>query len=153
MQTEFPEKYRILGLKIAYYRKKAGYTQEVFQKRSTKASIFLRRLKGQVQQGAYRWKRCSKWLLSFKSRLQSCWKMTERNCRQHKAAVPLEGGGFACSGQFHASVWLNDTQHTGERIHRHCLMISQQVYYVGRWAMSNMILNPSGPRSITSPRT
>jgi len=57
--------------------------------------------------------------------------MTERNCRQHKAAVPLEGGGFACSGQFHASVWLNDTQHTGERIHRHCLMISQQVYYVG----------------------
>ena len=27
MQTEFPEKYRILGLKIAYYRKKAGMAE------------------------------------------------------------------------------------------------------------------------------
>ena len=27
METEYPERYRILGLKIAYYRKKAGYTQ------------------------------------------------------------------------------------------------------------------------------
>ena len=31
MKTEFPEKYITLGLKIAYYRKKAGYTQEVFE--------------------------------------------------------------------------------------------------------------------------
>ena len=30
MHTEYPEKYVTLGLKIAYYRKKAGYTQEVF---------------------------------------------------------------------------------------------------------------------------
>ena len=29
MQTDYPEKYKTLGLKIAYYRKKAGYTQEV----------------------------------------------------------------------------------------------------------------------------
>mgnify|MGYP003378545827 CR=1 FL=1 len=29
MQTEFPERYITLGLKIAYYRKKAGLTQEV----------------------------------------------------------------------------------------------------------------------------
>lgn len=28
MQTEFPERYITLGLKIAYYRKKAGMTQE-----------------------------------------------------------------------------------------------------------------------------
>ena len=28
MQTEFPERYITLGLKIAYYRKKAGLTQE-----------------------------------------------------------------------------------------------------------------------------
>ena len=27
MRTEYPEKYLTLGLKIAYYRKKAGYTQ------------------------------------------------------------------------------------------------------------------------------
>ena len=30
MKTEFSEKYITLGLKIAYYRKKAGYTQEQF---------------------------------------------------------------------------------------------------------------------------
>ena len=30
MKTEFPNRYITLGLKIAYYRKKAGYTQEAF---------------------------------------------------------------------------------------------------------------------------
>ena len=30
MQTEYPEKYKMLGLRIAYFRKKEGYTQEVF---------------------------------------------------------------------------------------------------------------------------
>ena len=30
MKTEFPDRYITLGLKIAYYRKKAGYTQEAF---------------------------------------------------------------------------------------------------------------------------
>lgn len=30
MQTEYPEKYITMGLKIAYYRKKAGYTQDAF---------------------------------------------------------------------------------------------------------------------------
>ena len=30
MRTEYPERYITLGLKIAYYRKKAGYTQEVY---------------------------------------------------------------------------------------------------------------------------
>lgn len=29
MRTEYSQKYITLGLKIAYYRKKAGYTQEV----------------------------------------------------------------------------------------------------------------------------
>lgn len=33
MNTEYPEKYTTLGLKIAYYRKKAGYTQESFAER------------------------------------------------------------------------------------------------------------------------
>ena len=41
MQTEFPEKYRILGLKIAYYRKKAGYTQEVFAEKINKSKIVI----------------------------------------------------------------------------------------------------------------
>ncbi len=30
MKTEFPDRYITLGLKIAYYRKKAGFTQEAF---------------------------------------------------------------------------------------------------------------------------
>ena len=30
MITEFPDRYITLGLKIAYYRKKCGYTQEAF---------------------------------------------------------------------------------------------------------------------------
>lgn len=30
MKTEFTERYITLGLKIAYYRKKAGFTQESF---------------------------------------------------------------------------------------------------------------------------
>ena len=29
MKTEFSDRYITLGLKIAYYRKKSGYTQEV----------------------------------------------------------------------------------------------------------------------------
>ena len=46
MQTEFPEKYRILGLKIAYYRKKAGYEQEVFAEKINKSVNFLAQVEG-----------------------------------------------------------------------------------------------------------
>lgn len=46
MQTEFSEKYRILGLKIAYYRKKAGYTQEVFAEKINKSVNFLAQVEG-----------------------------------------------------------------------------------------------------------
>lgn len=46
MQTEFPEKYRILGLKIAYYRKRAGYTQEVFAEKINKSVNFLAQVEG-----------------------------------------------------------------------------------------------------------
>ena len=43
MQTEYAGKYITLGLKIAYYRKKRGYTQEVFAEKIGKASTFSRR--------------------------------------------------------------------------------------------------------------
>ena len=46
MQTEFPEKYRILCLNIAYYRKKAGYTQEVFAEKINKSVNFLAQVEG-----------------------------------------------------------------------------------------------------------
>ena len=46
MNTEFPERYITLGLKIAYYRKKAGYTQEVFAEMINKSVNFLGQIEG-----------------------------------------------------------------------------------------------------------
>ncbi|MBQ9535672.1 MAG: helix-turn-helix transcriptional regulator [Clostridia bacterium] len=46
MQTEYPERYKMLGLKIAYYRKKAGYTQETFAERIDKSVNFLAQVEG-----------------------------------------------------------------------------------------------------------
>lgn len=41
MKTEFSERCIILELKIAYYRRKAGYTQEYFAKRIGKSVSFV----------------------------------------------------------------------------------------------------------------
>ena len=46
MKTEFSEKYITLGLKIAYYRKKVGYTQEVFAEKIDKSVNFLSQVEG-----------------------------------------------------------------------------------------------------------
>ena len=46
METEYPERYRILGLKIAYYRKKAGYTQESFAEKIGKSHNFIAQVEG-----------------------------------------------------------------------------------------------------------
>ena len=46
MQTEYPERYKIMGLKIAYYRKKTGYTQEVFAEKIGKSVNFLAQVEG-----------------------------------------------------------------------------------------------------------
>ena len=46
MRTEYPKKYVTLGLKIAYYRKKAGYTQEVFAEKIGKSVNFLGQVEG-----------------------------------------------------------------------------------------------------------
>ena len=40
MRTEYSERYITMGLKIAYYRKKAGYTQEVFAVLLAAVNIF-----------------------------------------------------------------------------------------------------------------
>ncbi len=45
MKTEFHERYITLGLKIAYYRKKAGYTQENLAELIDKSVSFV----GQVE--------------------------------------------------------------------------------------------------------
>ena len=46
MQTEFPERYISMGLKIAYYRKKTGMTQEVLAERIGKSVNFVAQVEG-----------------------------------------------------------------------------------------------------------
>lgn len=46
MQTDYSEKYTTLGLKIAYYRKKAGYTQEAFAELIGRSVNFLAQVEG-----------------------------------------------------------------------------------------------------------
>ena len=46
MRTEYPQRYITMGLKIAYYRKKAGYTQEAFAEKIGKSVNFLGQIEG-----------------------------------------------------------------------------------------------------------
>lgn len=46
LKTNYPERYRLLGLKIAYYRKRAGYTQEQFAEVIGKSLNFLSQVEG-----------------------------------------------------------------------------------------------------------
>ncbi len=46
MQTEYPDRYITMGLKIAYFRKKAGYTQEVFAEKIGKSLNFISQVEG-----------------------------------------------------------------------------------------------------------
>ena len=46
MDTKYPERYRIMGFKIAYYRKKSGYTQEAFAEKIGKSVNFLAQVEG-----------------------------------------------------------------------------------------------------------
>lgn len=46
MKTEFSQRYITLGLKIAYYRKKAGYTQEYFAELIEKSPSFVAQVEG-----------------------------------------------------------------------------------------------------------
>ncbi len=46
MKTDFPEKYITLGLKISYYRRKAGYTQEYLADLIGKSVSFIGQVEG-----------------------------------------------------------------------------------------------------------
>ena len=46
MKTEFSERYITLGLKIAYYRKKSGYTQETFAELIGRSVNFVAQVEG-----------------------------------------------------------------------------------------------------------
>ena len=72
MRTEYPKRYVTLGLKIAYYRKKAGFTQEVFAEKIGKSVNFLGQVEGT---GTVRGVSRSLMFLGFLP--QSCWKMIE----------------------------------------------------------------------------
>lgn len=41
MQTQYPERYKTFGLKVAYYRRKAGYTQEYFAEKISRSRNFV----------------------------------------------------------------------------------------------------------------
>ena len=46
MKTDYPERYITLGLKIAYYRKKRGYTQENIAEKAGISLNFLAQIEG-----------------------------------------------------------------------------------------------------------
>ena len=46
MDTEYSDRYITMGLKIAYYRKKAGFTQEVLAEKIGKSVNFLSQIEG-----------------------------------------------------------------------------------------------------------
>ena len=46
MKTEFSERYITLGLKIAYYRRKAGFTQERYAELIEKSVSFVGQVEG-----------------------------------------------------------------------------------------------------------
>ena len=46
MKTDYPERYITLGLKIAYYRKKRGYTQENLAEKVGISLNFLTQVEG-----------------------------------------------------------------------------------------------------------
>lgn len=46
MNTEYTDRYVTMGLKIAYYRKKAGYTQEVFAELIGKSLSYIAQVEG-----------------------------------------------------------------------------------------------------------
>lgn len=46
MKTEFADKYITLGLKISYYRRKAGFTQEYFAELIGRSVSFVGQVEG-----------------------------------------------------------------------------------------------------------
>ena len=48
MHTEYSDRYITMGLKIAYYRKKAGFTQEILAEKIGKSVNFLSQIVGSI---------------------------------------------------------------------------------------------------------
>lgn len=46
MNTDYPERYKMMGLKIQYYRKKEGFTQDVLAEKVGISTNFLAQVEG-----------------------------------------------------------------------------------------------------------
>ena len=46
MKTDYPDRYKNMGLRIAYYRKKRGLTQETFAEKIERSVNFLAQIEG-----------------------------------------------------------------------------------------------------------
>lgn len=46
MRTEYPDRYITMGLKIAYFRKKAGFTQEMLAEKIGRSLNFISQVEG-----------------------------------------------------------------------------------------------------------
>lgn len=46
MTTDYPERYKTMGLKISYYRKKRGYTQDTLAEMANISTNFLAQVEG-----------------------------------------------------------------------------------------------------------
>ena len=78
VRTEYAERYITMGLKIAYYRKKAGYTQEVFAEKIGKSVNFMSQVEGTGTVRGVSWKHSSKSQMFLTFLPLSCWKMIKR---------------------------------------------------------------------------
>lgn len=87
MQTEFPERYITLGLKIAYYRKKAGLTQEVLAERIGKSVNFVGQVEGTGTIRGVSLETLFKIAQVLKSRPPSCWRTTEQQRKKNRRAA------------------------------------------------------------------
>lgn len=46
VKTQYPENFKVLGQNLAYYRKRAGYTQEAFAEYIGKSANFISQIEG-----------------------------------------------------------------------------------------------------------
>ena len=79
MNTEFPDKYITLGLKIAYYRRKAGFTQEYFAELIGKSVSFVGQVEGTGTVRGVSLETLFKIAQVLKYRRPNCWKKIDRD--------------------------------------------------------------------------
>ena len=73
MKSIYADKYQQIGLKIAYYRKLRGLTQEQLAERLELSPAFIGHVEAPTSTRLCRWTRCLTWLLRWTCRrISSC---------------------------------------------------------------------------------